>query len=216
MTQERPSKRPPQRPLQADLFSGELIDNRNRRQKRRERERAAPNQPMMFSQREIAQFGVKARPRMSLSPHTRLRLLVEDPRTEEEREADLRREAERNTYILPGFEAFRSAEADNENLAAEAPTPSAAAARSRPEEEDNAPAGAQREWIGLEGAFRLRLEVEAVLLPAAGPALAQLERTLDELLTLFTGLISSADVPAPAQPAAGDRSASPPGDVDSH
>jgi hypothetical protein len=86
---------------QYDMFSGELVDTRSRRQKRRDRERELPRQAEMFSQRYIAQFGVKANPKLPISPKTRLELAAEDLRTEEEKEADLRRQAEKHTYPLP-------------------------------------------------------------------------------------------------------------------
>ncbi|NLW72116.1 MAG: hypothetical protein GXY37_04415, partial [Chloroflexi bacterium] len=69
-------------PLQMDMFSGELVDNRTRQQKRQDKVRAQPKQTEMFSQREIAQFGMNPRPLMPLSPNTRLLLIPEDPRTE--------------------------------------------------------------------------------------------------------------------------------------
>lgn len=84
-------------PLQMDMFSGELVDNRTRQQKRQDKAREQPKQIEMFSQREIAQFGVNPNPLMPLSPNTRLLLIPEDPRTEEEVEQDRQREAEKRT-----------------------------------------------------------------------------------------------------------------------
>jgi hypothetical protein len=75
-----------ERPLQQDMFSGELVDNRSRSQKKRDAEREKPKQALLFSQREIAQFGVNPHPQFPLSPHTLLRLISEDPRTPEEKE----------------------------------------------------------------------------------------------------------------------------------
>jgi len=54
----------------------------------------------MFSQRDIAQFGVKANPHIPLSGNVKLLLIPEDPRTPEEVERDLQRAAERNTYPI--------------------------------------------------------------------------------------------------------------------
>ena len=88
--------------LQEDMFSGELVDTRSRRQKKRDKQRRGPQQMEMFETREIAQFGVKANPKMPLSPRTPLELAMEDPRTEEEKEADKQREIEENT--VPMFE----------------------------------------------------------------------------------------------------------------
>jgi hypothetical protein len=87
---------------QYDMFSGELVDTRTRRQKRRDRDRELPRQAEMFSQRDIAQFGVNANPKLPISPKTRLELAAEDLRTEEEKEWDLQRGAEERTYPLPG------------------------------------------------------------------------------------------------------------------
>src|SRR5690554_1682104 len=84
-------------PLQMDMFSGELVDNRTRQQKRQDKALEQPRQIEMFSQREIAQFGVNPNPLMPLSPNTRLLLIPEDPRTEEEIEQDRQQEAEKRT-----------------------------------------------------------------------------------------------------------------------
>lgn len=75
------------------MFTGEWDDNRTRRQKKRDKEREKPKQRLMFSQREMAQFGVNPRPKFSLSPHTRLRLLYPDFRTPEEIEVERQRSA---------------------------------------------------------------------------------------------------------------------------
>ena len=90
-------------PLQADMFTGELVDNRTRKQKKKEREQQRPRQTEMFSQREMAQFGVKANPKLPLSPKTRIELAIQDPRTEEEKEQELRRQIEKHTYPIPGI-----------------------------------------------------------------------------------------------------------------
>ncbi|GAB4574717.1 MAG: hypothetical protein Kow0077_22680 [Anaerolineae bacterium] len=87
-------------PLQFDMFSGELVDNRTRRQKKQDKERTQPQQMEMFSSREVAQFGVNPRPLIPLSPNTRLLLIPEDPRTEEEIEQDRQRAAQEQTYQM--------------------------------------------------------------------------------------------------------------------
>ncbi|HMN13347.1 MAG TPA: hypothetical protein PKD55_13585 [Bellilinea sp.] len=87
-------------PLQMDMFSGELVDNRTRQQKRQDKARKQPKQTEMFSQREIAQFGVNPNPLMPLSPNTRLLLIPEDPRTDEEIEQDRQQEAEKRTIQM--------------------------------------------------------------------------------------------------------------------
>lgn len=87
-------------PLQYDLFTGEKVDTRTSSQRKADGERNQLQQMEMFKQREIAQFGVRAHPQMSLSPHTKLVLIREDPRTEEEIERDRMKEAEANTHQL--------------------------------------------------------------------------------------------------------------------
>lgn len=81
------------------MFTGELDDNRTSKQRRldHEREWAIPRQMGMFPQRDLAQFGVRAHPQMSLAPDTKLVLVREDPRTPEEIEQDLQRQAEEQT-----------------------------------------------------------------------------------------------------------------------
>ena len=91
-------------PLQIDMFSGELVDTRTRKQKKQEAELKKPVQTEMFSQRELAQFGVRARPQIPLSPKTRIELALQDLRSEEEKEAARQREIEKRSYRLPGFE----------------------------------------------------------------------------------------------------------------
>jgi len=87
-------------PLQFDMFTGEPVDNRTRKQKKQDKERGQPKQTEMFSQREIAQFGVNPRPLLPLSPNTKLLLIPEDPRTEEEIEQDRQRAAQKQTYQM--------------------------------------------------------------------------------------------------------------------
>ena len=90
-------------PLQHTLFGNKPVDNRSRSQKRKAKKKTKPQPVMMFSQRDVAQFGVKAKPLISLSPKTKLVLRQEDPRTEEEIEKDIRREAEAKNHQI--FEA---------------------------------------------------------------------------------------------------------------
>jgi len=91
-------------PLQADMFSGELVDTRTRKQKKLETERQKPVQTEMFSQRELAQFGVRANPQIPISPKTRIELALQDLRSEEEKEEARRREIEKRSYRLPGID----------------------------------------------------------------------------------------------------------------
>jgi hypothetical protein len=86
------------------MFTGDLDDTRTRRQKRLDYEREQPKQQEMFSQRELAQFGVRAHPLIPLSPYTRLVLISEDPRTPEEIERDAQLDAEQNTARMFGRE----------------------------------------------------------------------------------------------------------------
>lgn len=102
-------------PLQYDLFTGDLVDNRTSTQRRADRQRECPQQTEMFPQREVALFGVRAHPQMSLSPHTKLVLIAEDPRTPEEIERDIQREAEALTTPM-----FSSSEHPAENVVYEA------------------------------------------------------------------------------------------------
>jgi hypothetical protein len=90
----------PEIPRQFNMFTNEWDDNRTSRQKKRDQARGQLKQHEMFSQREIAQFGVNAHPLLPLSPHTKLGLIFEDHRTEEEVERDRQRQAEAKTYQL--------------------------------------------------------------------------------------------------------------------
>ena len=85
--------------LQFDIFSGELVDNRTTAQKQRDTAVTKPRQLEMFSQRELAQYVPP--PMMSLSPETKLVLMVEDPRTEEEKARD--REVAARALTTPLF-----------------------------------------------------------------------------------------------------------------
>ncbi len=89
-------------PRQFNMFTGEWDDNRTPRQKRLNQERGRLKQMEMFSQREVALFGVTAHPLMPLSPNTKLVLINEDPRTPEEKERDLQRAAEERTHQMFG------------------------------------------------------------------------------------------------------------------
>ena len=80
--------------FQIDMFTDDLVDTRTARQKRQAKKRAAPQQFEMFSQRDIAQFGVRARPQMPLPPGATMALIIQDPRTPEQVELDRQRAAE--------------------------------------------------------------------------------------------------------------------------
>jgi len=87
-------------PLQHDMFTGELVDTRTARQKRQDREQAQGKQLLMFSQRDIAQFGVNPHPLLPIPEQAKAGPLFEDRRTEEEIEQDRQRAAEEKTYQL--------------------------------------------------------------------------------------------------------------------
>ncbi len=87
-------------PKQVDMFSGNVVDNRTHTQKKQDRQRSQPKQPLMFAQSDMAQFGVNSKPNLPLSPNTRLALMHEDPRTEEEIERDLQVAAEALTFRM--------------------------------------------------------------------------------------------------------------------
>lgn len=86
---------------QAHLFTGDLVDSRSRNQKKKARQQTKPKQLAMFSQREMAQFGVNARPKLPLSTKTRIELALEDGRTAVEQEQARQRQIEQLTYPLP-------------------------------------------------------------------------------------------------------------------
>jgi hypothetical protein len=92
----------PEIPRQHNMFTGEWDDNRTLRQKRLDEERGKLKQMEMFPQREIAQFGVNAHPLMPLPSNTKLILISEDPRTDEETERDIQRAAEEHTRQMFG------------------------------------------------------------------------------------------------------------------
>jgi hypothetical protein len=91
-------------PLQIEMFTDELVDTRTRKQKQAARRASAPQQTAMFSQREVAQFGVQARPRMPAIGRNgkpiKMVLQMEDLRTEEEIAAAVQKAAEEMTQPM--------------------------------------------------------------------------------------------------------------------
>lgn len=87
--------------LQVGLFNQELVDTRTKTQKKKAKTREAPRQVEMFSQRELAVFGANGRPRLAISPKTRIELAIQDARNEEEIARQLQRDIEENTYPMP-------------------------------------------------------------------------------------------------------------------
>jgi len=58
-------------PLQSDMFTGALVDNRSSYQKRLDQERQAPQQMILFAPTEMAQLGESVRPWLSRRPDRR-------------------------------------------------------------------------------------------------------------------------------------------------
>lgn len=87
-------------PLQIDLFTGELVDTRTAAQKQAERERYRPTQLSMFSATEQVEQTAPARPWLQAFPAPVLLLAIQDVRTDEEKERDMQREAEKLTISL--------------------------------------------------------------------------------------------------------------------
>lgn len=92
---------PKEIPLQIDMFNGDLVDTRTKKQKQLAKQQEGPRQIEMFSQRELAVFGANAHPRLPISPKTRIELAIEDRRSEEEKARALQREIEENTVPMP-------------------------------------------------------------------------------------------------------------------
>lgn len=90
------------------MFSGQLVDARSAYQKRQVREQQRPHQMLMFPVKEILQLGERARPWLNNMPAGQLILERVDPRTPEEIERDLIREAQQNTVPMFGNEALPS------------------------------------------------------------------------------------------------------------
>lgn len=86
-------------PLQVEMFSGQGVDNRTKTQKKRDKLKGV-RQPFMFSQREMAQFGVNPHPKFALSRRPSLVLVREDVRTPAQVERDRQRQAEAMTKAL--------------------------------------------------------------------------------------------------------------------
>lgn len=93
-------------PLQYDLFSGELVDTRSDYQKKKDRERTAPQQIQMFKTPEMVQFGAKPksayREWLDQATAPPLMLEMQETRTPEEIERDRLREAQKQ--MKPLFE----------------------------------------------------------------------------------------------------------------
>ncbi len=88
------------------MFSGALVDTRSTKQKRTADKREKPKQLEMFAAREVAQFGVDARPSLPITNSRGMpigmALEIQDPRTEEDKEYDRMKAAQAATYGLFG------------------------------------------------------------------------------------------------------------------
>jgi hypothetical protein len=94
------------------MFDDGLTDTRSRKQRKVARESEGYQQKEMFAQREIAQFGVQARPRMPAVARNgkplEMVLEMEDPRTEEEKALAQQKAAEERTEVLfPDHQTIR-------------------------------------------------------------------------------------------------------------
>lgn len=107
-------------PLQHDMFSCELIDNRTTSQKKKDRERIAPQQLQMFSTPDIVQFGVRRnsvyKEWLEQVTIPMLELVIQDVRTAEEIDRDLIREAEERTIPLFSEEKSTLEKTDSSQL----------------------------------------------------------------------------------------------------
>ena len=91
--------------------TGELVDTRSQAQKKRAKALTQSKQAEMFSQREMAQFGVTAHPKLPLSPKTKLELTMYDPRSDAEKAQQMQQEVEENTIPMPWVVAALPSEA---------------------------------------------------------------------------------------------------------
>lgn len=89
-------------PLQKDMFSGELKDTRSAYRKQQDKKRGKPRQAELFSAQETVQLGVNPRPWLKTLPSPTLALEIQDVRTDEEKEHDWWREAQKQ--IAPMFD----------------------------------------------------------------------------------------------------------------
>jgi hypothetical protein len=87
-------------PLQHDMFTGGMVDNRSRYRKRQDKVLNQPQQMDMFSLKETAQIGVSARPWLKNQPAPKMELESIDARTDQEKEHDLLREAQSLTSAM--------------------------------------------------------------------------------------------------------------------
>ena len=99
---------PSEVPLQMNMFDEGLSDTRTRKQKKAAKEAHGYQQGELFSQKDLAQFGVRAKPELPAIARNgqpvKMELEIQDPRSEEEKELDRQREAEKLTEPLPEFE----------------------------------------------------------------------------------------------------------------
>lgn len=111
-SQVLPCSMSPERNLQQDMFTGDLVDNRTRTQKSQDRKKDLPQQEFLFSQRELA---VPSRQRYFETPsNAPLVLQSQDPRSDEERERDEQRAIEAAMAPLFGRDSARTEPSDGD------------------------------------------------------------------------------------------------------
>jgi hypothetical protein len=115
-------------PLQADMFTGELVDNRTDAQKKKDSERATPKQMEMFSASDVVHLATRRTSVygewLSQATPPPLALRIQDVRTLEEKERDTQREVEKLTVpLFTPAEANASSPTDQRESPARIPDP---------------------------------------------------------------------------------------------
>jgi hypothetical protein len=90
-------------PLQFEMFTGQMVDNRSRYRKKLDKTLNQPQQRTMFSLKDTVELGASARPWLKELPVPKLELEREDIRTAEEREHDLLQDAQSLTSAMFGL-----------------------------------------------------------------------------------------------------------------
>ncbi len=85
---------------QADMFSGDWVDNRNSVQRRKDRQAGLPQPIEMFSPHDVIYQRVNPRPQMPVPDHIAIPYMWTDPRTPEEIDAETQRAAEKLTVAM--------------------------------------------------------------------------------------------------------------------
>lgn len=122
----------PERILQQDMFTGDLVDNRTRAQKTQDRKKELPHQEFLFSQRDLAEPSRQRH--FEVPSKAPLILQSEDLRTDEERERDEQRAIEDAMNPLFGDTSAETETPDGD----EDPTDDEQAAEDREDGQDSA------------------------------------------------------------------------------